>query len=361
MLRQKHGIATPEFEQISSSKTVKLPAEGYVNGLMEVSIIIPMYNAGKTIIQTLRALKNQTRKDFEVIVVDDGSTDTSARLVAEFSKQSNLTIRLVHQENSGPAKARNLGVKHSKGDIIIFLDSDCIPPPNWVQEMVSPLNKSVVGCNCGYKVKNRDSLIARYVDYEIAKRHEKMIGRNIDTIGTYSASFVKAAFVEAGAFNTEYTAANAEDFDLAFSITRMGYNLRFIGEVFVWHFHPDSLGKYLKQQFSRGYWRVKMYLRNRSKAISGDSYTRHEAQVQFILSSLAFLSLPLMIVKPYSVIIGFGILLLSNAPLGLWVFAKDKRVGLIAPIIASLRSLAGTIGAYTYLVKNFPNWLKEAR
>lgn len=104
-----------------------------------------------------------------------------------------------------------------------------------------------------------------------------------------------------------------------------------------------------------------MYLRNRSKAISGDSYTRHEAQVQFILSSLAFLSLPLMIVKPYSVIIGFGILLLSNAPLGLWVFAKDKRVGLIAPIIASLRSLAGTIGAYTYLVKNFPNWLKEAR
>ncbi len=187
---------------------------------MVTSVIIPMYNAKNTVLETLKGLESQTRKDFEVIVIDDGSTDVSPALVTEFGNRSNLLIKLIRQENSGPAKARNLGVEHSSGEIVIFLDSDCIPPPNWIEAMTRPLSETTVGCNCGYKVRNQDKLIARYIDYEIARRHERIVGRNIDTIGSYSASFFKTVLLEVGGFSAEYSAANAEDFDLAFNIRR---------------------------------------------------------------------------------------------------------------------------------------------
>jgi glycosyltransferase involved in cell wall biosynthesis len=306
-----------------------------------------MYNAENTIIQTLTGLEDQTRKDFEVIVVDDGSADNSSKLVAEFASPSNLSIKLVHQENAGPAKARNHGVEHSSGDVIIFLDSDCIPPENWLEEMVKPLKGRVVGCNCGYKVKNNESLVARYVDYEIAKRHEKLIGKTTDTMGSYSASYVKDIFIKANGFSTEYPIASGEDFDLAFNIRKMGYDLVFTGKTFVYHYHPDSLKKYLKQQFGRGYWRVKMYLRNKDKIITGDSYTGHEAQVQFMLSGLVFLSIPLAVINPLF-LLSFVVLLFSNLPLGLWIFKKERKFLFLAPILASMRSLAGTLGACMY-------------
>lgn len=317
---------------------------------ISISVIIPIYNTEKTIVQTLKGLKNQRKKDFEVVIVDDGSTDNSSKLVTKFEKQSGLAINLIHQKNSGPAKARNLGVKHSEGNIVIFLDSDCIPPKNWIEEMVKPLNKKVVGCNCGYEVKNKESLIARYINYEIAKRHKKLIGRSVDTIGTYSTSLIKSVFNEVGGFDTKYRAASGEDFDLAFNIRRKGYNLVFTGKTFVYHYHPDSLRKYLKQQFGRGYWRARIYLGNKDKILKGDSYTGHEAQIQFILSVFALLSIPLAMISSLF-LLSFIILLFSNMPLGLWIFKREKKFILIAPLLASTRSVAGTLGVSMYFIR----------
>lgn len=318
---------------------------------MDISIIIPVYNAEKTIIQTLNGLQNQTRKDFEVIVIDDGSTDSSSELIEAFKKRNVLTIKLIKQKNAGPAKARNVGVEHSEGNKIIFLDSDCIPPENWIEQMIKPLNGKVVGCNCGYKVKNMGSLVARYVNYEIAKRHEKLIGKTVDTIGSYSASFIKSVVKEAGGFDIRYKSASYEDFDLAFNIRKIGYDLVFTDKTFVYHYHPDSLRRYLKQQFGRGYWGVIMYLRNKDKILKGDTYTGHEAQVQFILSCLVFLSIPLAVVVNPLFLLSFVVLLFSNLPLGLWASKKEKKFILIAPILASMRSLAGTLGVCMWFIK----------
>ena len=315
-----------------------------------ISVIIPMFNAKNTIIQALRGLETQTINEFEVIVVDDGSSDNSFELVSKFQNQSKLRIKLINQTNAGPAKARNVGVDQSVGNIIIFLDSDCVPPGNWLEEMVKPLDRKIGGCNCGYKVKNKENLIARYVDYEIAKRHEKLKGKNVDTIGSYSASFLKDIFVTANGFNTEYTVASGEDFDLGFNIKKMGYDLFFTDRTFVYHHHPDSLRKYLKQQYGRGYWRVKLYLGNKNRILKGDSYTGHEAQIQFILSSLVLVSIPLAIINPIF-LLSLLILLSSNISMGLWIYNKERKFILLGPILASARSLAGTIGAFSYAVK----------
>jgi glycosyltransferase involved in cell wall biosynthesis len=315
-----------------------------------ISIIIPMYNSQKTIIQTLTGLQNQSKDDFEIIIVDDGSTDNSLSIINEFIKKSKQKIIVIKEKNSGPAMARNLGVDNSSGEIIIFLDSDCIPPENWVEEMVKPLKGKIVGCNCGYVVKNKECLVARYVDYEIAKRHERLKVTSIDTIGTYSASFVKKVFLEVGGFDTKYRNASGEDFDFSFKVKRLGYDFIFTNKTFVYHYHPETLVKYLKQQFSRGYWRVRLYSEHKDKIIKGDSYTGYEAQLQFILSIIAMISIVLIFINPIFPIVGFGILILSNLSIGLWSLKKEIRFLLIAPIIASLRSLAGTLGVFKYFI-----------
>lgn len=90
-----------------------------------VSIVVPLYNSQNDIENCLESIFRQTYKNYEVIIVDDGSTDNSVYLVEHFiSKHTDMQILLLHQQNFGPSKARNEGVLHSKGDLIAFLDSD---------------------------------------------------------------------------------------------------------------------------------------------------------------------------------------------------------------------------------------------
>ena len=104
------------------------------------SIIVPTYNAEGTIETCLSAFKNQSipKEDYEVIVVDDGSTDGTADIVKRYP------VKYIRQENKGPAAARNNGANHAVGDIILFSDSDCVPDANWVNEMVKPFEDAKV-------------------------------------------------------------------------------------------------------------------------------------------------------------------------------------------------------------------------
>lgn len=100
---------------------------GKINrGLMEISIVIPMYNSKDTIVYALDSIKNQSYKcNYEIIVVNDGSTDNSYEIVSNYlNKNPNLNIKLVDQVNGGVSKARNTGLKLANGDFIAFLDSD---------------------------------------------------------------------------------------------------------------------------------------------------------------------------------------------------------------------------------------------
>lgn len=95
---------------------------------MKISVIIPAYNASKTIIDAVKSVVNQTfAADFEIIVVDDGSSDDTYLKVLEYRcGRAGISIKLIHQENKGVAAARNQGMKNSSGDWIAFLDSDDI-------------------------------------------------------------------------------------------------------------------------------------------------------------------------------------------------------------------------------------------
>ena len=91
---------------------------------IKVSIIVPVYNEEQYISATLDSIINQNFKDFELIVVDDGSTDNTLEIVTEKLSNSKINHKIIHQENSGVSSARNRGIKESCGDYIVFVDAD---------------------------------------------------------------------------------------------------------------------------------------------------------------------------------------------------------------------------------------------
>lgn len=88
-----------------------------------ISIIVPIYNAEKTIRKCIKSIQNQTFTDWELLLIDDGSTDQSADICDEYALEDKR-IKVIHKENGGVSSARNEGIKHSQGDYILMLDSD---------------------------------------------------------------------------------------------------------------------------------------------------------------------------------------------------------------------------------------------
>lgn len=314
-----------------------------------VSVIIPCFNSEKTILKTLEALEKQNfDKPFEILICDDGSNDNTIKIVKEFARKSKIPIRVFANPHHGPAWQRNFGAKKAKGKIIVYTDSDCIPGKNWLKEMVKPIESGeVAGVQGTYRTLNRKSLIARFEGYEIEKRHERMKKQKyIDFIGTFSAAYVKNIFLKFGGFDTRFKTASGEDPELSYRIAKAGYKLVFNPKAYVYHPHPDSLKKYLKQKFYRAYWRVLMYKKHPDKMMK-DSYTGIEVPLSvisvFLFILFTFLSIfekTLLIFSVLSVLF----FVMINADSISFMGRKERKMYLLAPLLIFLRTFVWIIG-----------------
>lgn len=235
---------------------------------LNVSIVVPAYNAAGTIRKTIEGCLAQhyTGSGIEVVVVDDGSTDDTGRIAGSYP------VKYIHQKNAGPAAARNKGFRAASGAVVCFIDSDCIPPPDWVGRLTGHFTtEAIAGCGGSYDILNKNSLIALCIHQDILYRHER-IPRECRFLGSYNVAFRKRVLEEVSGFNEEYPIASGEDNDLSYKIIKKGYKLIFDPEIKVFHRHPDSLARFLRQQFWRGFWRMKLYLEH-PKMIKGDDYS----------------------------------------------------------------------------------------
>ena len=103
--------------------------------IIDISIIIPIFNREACLSLCLNSVINQSLRNIEIICIDDGSTDNSLKILKEYKNKDNRLI-IIHQENQGSAKARNRGIKISKGKFIAFIDSDDIYPNNFTLEFM---------------------------------------------------------------------------------------------------------------------------------------------------------------------------------------------------------------------------------
>lgn len=153
----------------------------------DVSIIIPVYNVKLYLRKCIESVLAQTYENFEIILIDDGSTDGSSEICDEYAKNNNR-IRVKHQQNNGISSARNLGIKESKGEFIQFIDSDDYVSPIMLENMVKAIksyNADMVICEYynifsnGKKQKHYDDMKSIKVIDQVQYTHLSILDREV--------------------------------------------------------------------------------------------------------------------------------------------------------------------------------------
>ncbi len=131
-----------------------------------ISVIIPAYNCQNVIEKCIYSLEKQTYKNFEVIVINDGSKDNTEKIIENKIKENKIKIKLISQKNVGPGRTRNRGIEASSGEFITFVDADDELNENFLKKMHEYINKfNVQIVRCNYKIKKNNKSISSGVDY----------------------------------------------------------------------------------------------------------------------------------------------------------------------------------------------------
>jgi GT2 family glycosyltransferase len=329
--------------------SVERPLNRESTKTVSVSIIIPTFNGAARIKNCLDVLVKQTTgHNAEILVVNDGSTDSTTEVVGRYP-----SVRLINQANAGPAAARNRGAKEAKGTIILFTDDDCVPMSDWLCSMTAPFDDpEVVGVKGAYR-SNQTSLIARFVQIEYEDRYRLMAGLpSIDFIDTYSAGFRLERFFQMKGYDTSFPVACAEDVELSYRMSAQGWIMKFVPTAIVYHTHPDTFWRYMKKKYKFAFWRI-LALRKNPKKTLKDSHTPQVMKVQLLLAPALLLAMsrdllvhPLI---PASALV-LAAFLISTLSFALRAVTRDPIVGLLSPMILAARACSQALGVIAGLV-----------
>ena len=226
------------------------------------SIVIPLYNRPAEIKELLDSLTQQTYKRFEVVVVEDGSTEKSEDIVASF--RDRLEVKYFFKENSGPGLSRNYGAERASGDYMIFLDSDCIVPAGYLQEIEKELSVSPIDAFGGPdRAHESFTDLQKAINYSMTsilttggirgkkKSMEKFHPRS------FNMGFSRRVFEVTGGFSGMRF---GEDIDMSIRIMEAGFQTRLFPAAYVYHKRRTSWKKFFKQIYNSGIARINLYL-----------------------------------------------------------------------------------------------------
>lgn len=333
--------------------------------LPPVSVVVPAYNAEKTLSENIGALLAQDypKDKIEIIIVDDGSTDATSEIAKQYS------VRYLYQTNKGPAAARNSGWRNSNGEIICFTDSDCIPEKEWVRKLINRYNSDKIGGVGGsYDIALPKNLLSSCVHEEIIQRHFEM-PEKVDYLGAFNLSYRKSVLKEVYGFDESYRIASGEDNDIAYRILKRGYHLIFDKDIKVTHYHPTNLLSYLKRQFWHGCWRMKIYHDHYDMA-GGDKYAGFFDLVQPPLALATLILFPFIFFyseAAYILSLFLMALLIVQFPIPLKITKRtsEKKIFVLIPV-TFLRGYARGMGMALglnrfFALKAFRKWRKDGR
>lgn len=217
----------------------------------KVSIVIPVYNAEKTLPQCIKSILELDYKNYGVTFVDDGSVDQSRHIILSYVKKHKKRIKFIEQKHKGPATARNLGAKSSHGNIIVFTDSDCIVLKNWIKLLLKSFNNNIGAVGGGLIPYSLRNLSERFEQYRRELLYGKM-KRYIDTLPACNLAIKREVFEEVGGFDEEFKYPSSEDYELCYRVREKGYKILYDPKISVIHFHSQSWRGVLRRAFIHG-------------------------------------------------------------------------------------------------------------
>jgi len=258
----------------------------------KVSVIIPVYNGEKTLKECLDSVLNQTYNNYEVILVDNNSTDRTKEIIKGFQqkdKGKNKKIKYLFEPKKGRGAARYKGEINARGEIILMTDSDCIVPKNWVKEMTKPI---IIGRQVAVQGTKRPIIINYWTEHIQREEERKMLMRVKDKKAGLldTANFVikKSVLKDVGYTNPEIFSGN--DTELMVRLKIKKYYIYF-KRFSVLHYYSDSALKVFKKFLKRGEWnqKIKRMYRSKDKIFHQESILNHLNYVRSIFLELLIL------------------------------------------------------------------------
>ncbi|WP_428939315.1 glycosyltransferase [Fontivita pretiosa] len=212
-----------------------------------VSVVVCSHNGGRTIARCLAALSALDYPDYEVIVVDDGSTDATPRIARGFD------VRLIRTPNHGLSHARNLGLRAARGKIVAYIDDDAYPDPHWLRYLVRTLRDSGhTGVGGPNLCPPEDGWIAQCVARSPGgPSHVLLSDTEAEHIPGCNMAFWRQRLLEVGGFDQQFRIAG-DDVDICWRLQEKGWTLGFSPAAMVWHHRRSSIRAYWKQQLNYG-------------------------------------------------------------------------------------------------------------
>ncbi|MFA6215875.1 MAG: glycosyltransferase family 2 protein, partial [Patescibacteria group bacterium] len=212
----------------------------------KVSIIIPCFNEEKNLPVVLESVLKQDYSDYEVILVDNNSTDNTGNMILEFQKNNNK-VKYAFESYRSRGAARNTGEKMATGEIILMTDADCQVPPNWISEMIEPI------INGGFAgVQGIDE----HVDLRVRNTYAITLVDQREVIGGINTNnfAIKAEILRLAGFSgRKYFRAN--DSELSIRLHENNAKIKFL-DFKVRHYYNFKLGWVIKKYFEEGFWQA---------------------------------------------------------------------------------------------------------
>jgi GT2 family glycosyltransferase len=235
----------PAFYEVSGRYKGVLPPP--LPRYPRVSVVVCSYNAERTMEACLVSLEALDYPDYEVIVVNDGSTDRTLEIAERFP-----FCRIISQPNKGLSAARNVGAEAATGEIVAYTDSDCVADPDWLTYLVAKMETSnLAACGGPNFPPPEDNLVPAAVAVSPGGPTHVLISDEVaEHIAGCNMAFRRDALLALGGFDPVYRAAG-DDVDICWRFQDAGHTIGFSPAAIVWHFRRNTVGAYLKQQ--RGY------------------------------------------------------------------------------------------------------------
>ncbi len=270
-----------------------------------LSVVMPVYNAERLLGECLAAVDASTFRDYEVVVVDDSSTDRSREIAAKHG------ARVVPSGGRlGPGRARNKGVEHARGDIVFFIDSDVVVRPDTLGRIVAAFDRDA-GLSGLMAVQSPTmrfgNLCSVYKNLWMHYTYVRRAGEDVPLFYTTAAAIRRAAFIASGGFDANYVDPNIEDTDYGQKLARQGYRVQILPDLEVEHVKGYDLKGLLRVDFLRSMSLARLKLR---KSADGIGTNDTSVPTGYILSvPLAGLAVVLLLV---GLAFGNRALLLAN-------------------------------------------------